>query len=134
MDISKILIIDDEKQICEFISKKLKKLGYNTLICLDSKESINIAKSFLPDVIILDIMMPNINGIEVAYKLKNDETTSNIPILVISAKTRDQDVKAAYSAGVYKYLFKPVTFITILNEIELLKKVDNANHFQSISS
>jgi len=129
MDISKILIIDDEKNICDFISKKLNKLGYNAQICLNSIDFINIARDFLPDIIILDIMMPNINGIEIIYLLKSDDDLKNIPIFVISAKTRDQDVKIAYAAGAYKYLFKPVTFVSILNEIELLKKVSNDNHF-----
>jgi len=129
MDISKILIIDDEKIICDFISKKLNKLGYDTRICLNGPESIDAAKLFQPDMIILDVMMPIINGIEIAYTLKKDDMFKKAPIIIISAKTKDQDVKAAYAAGVYKYLFKPVTFITILNEIEVLKKVTNVNNF-----
>lgn len=121
MEISKILIIDDEKIICDFISKKLNKLGYKTHICLNSECVFDILESFIPHLIIMDIMMPILNGIEISYKLKSDIKFSQIPILIISAKTTQQDVDLAYKSGIYKYLFKPLTLADILKEIDILK-------------
>lgn len=122
MKISKILIVDDEKIICDFISKKLNKLGYESHICLNSICVFNILETFIPDLIIMDIMMPVLNGIEISYKLKDDIKFSQIPILIISAKTTDQDIKLAFKAGIYKYLFKPITLNDILTEIHILEK------------
>jgi two-component system alkaline phosphatase synthesis response regulator PhoP len=122
MKISKILIVDDEKIICDFISKKLNKLGYNSYICLNSVCVFDILETFIPDLIIMDIMMPVLNGIDISYRLKSNINTSQIPILIISAKTTDQDIKSAFKAGIYKYLFKPITLIDILTEIHILEK------------
>ena len=122
MNIEKILIIDDDNLINQFLNKKLSKLGYKFESCLDPRLAFETIKNFNPDLIFLDVMMPVINGIELAHMLKIDKNTLHIPIIIISAKSSRQDIKASYNIGVHKYLFKPITFSQILDEIEELKR------------
>jgi len=122
MNIEKILIIDDDNLINQFLNKKLSKLGYKFESCLDPRLAFETIKNFNPDLIFLDVMMPVINGVELAHMLKIDKNTLHIPIIIISAKSSRQDIKASYNIGVHKYLFKPITFSQILDEIEELKR------------
>jgi len=123
MEIKKILIIDDDHLISMFMNRKLNKLGYECKACLDPREAIQIIQEFKPNLIFLDVMMPVINGIELAHIIKNTESISNIPIIIISAKSNKQDINSAYNIGVHKYIFKPITLSEVINEIEELKKV-----------
>lgn len=117
MPIKKILVVDDEKPIYAYLQKKFAKLGYTALTAEDGEEAVATALLNLPDVIILDVKLPKLSGIEVCRRLKADERTKNIPILMLSAKAQSNEIKEGLEAGADKYLCKPIGFPDLLREI-----------------
>jgi DNA-binding response OmpR family regulator len=123
MQIKKILIVDDEKSIYSYLQRKFIKLGYTTFTAEDGEEAVEKALSNLPDIIILDVKLPKLNGIEVCKKLKYEERTRNIPILMLSAKAQSNEIKEGLEAGADKYLCKPIGFPDILKEIKAYEEI-----------
>ncbi|AMW28251.1 response regulator [Arthrospira platensis] len=112
-----ILIVDDDPSIRELLRQELDAEGYNVRLAKDGREAISQIKQNPPDLVILDIIMPEINGFDVAAILKHDPETQHIPILVVSA---DDSVSRGYQVGVDKYLTKPVAQETLLQEVKSL--------------
>jgi DNA-binding response OmpR family regulator len=118
MGIRKILIVDDEKPIHSYLQKKLTKLGYTALTAENGEEAIEKAFHFGPDLILLDVKLPKLNGIEVCKRLKSAEKTRDIPIIMLSARAQSSEIRKGMEAGADKYLCKPVGFPDILREIQ----------------
>ena len=85
----KVIVIDDEAQVAEMISEFFVVFGFKTMILTDGKDVLNQVKAFGPDLITLDLMMPDVSGFEVLAMLKRDEATHNIPVVIITAATED---------------------------------------------
>ncbi|OPY86762.1 MAG: Alkaline phosphatase synthesis transcriptional regulatory protein PhoP [Smithella sp. PtaU1.Bin162] len=117
MKIRKILIVDDEQIILSYLEKKFTKLDYSVYLAGDGEEAVKQAFLNNPDIILLDIKLPKLNGIDVCKKLKADERTKNIPILILSARAQASEIKIGIAAGADKYLCKPMSFPDILSEI-----------------
>ena len=103
----KILIVEDEKDIVEMIEYNLKKEGYTISSVLNGEQAISLAKKERPDLIILDLMLPDIDGFEICRRLKNNEITVQIPIIMLTAKSREADKVAGLELGADDYLTKP---------------------------
>ena len=103
----KILIVDDELDIIETLQFALEQEGYTCCIALDGAEGLNKARTESPDLIFLDIMLPKMNGYKVARLLKLDERYRHIPIIILTAKTRDADRIKAIETGADEYVTKP---------------------------
>ena len=114
----KILVVDDEKPIHSYLQRKLTKLGYTVFVAEDGEDA--LSKTFLnfPDIILLDVKIPKINGIEVCRRIKSDERTKAIPVLMLSAKAQSEEIREGIEAGASKYLTKPISFPDILKEIQ----------------
>lgn len=121
MQIKTILIVDDEQPIYSYLQKKLIKLGYHAITAEDGEEALERVYSDKPDIILLDVKLPKLSGIEVCKRLKADETTRNIPILMLSAKAQSIEIRDGLEAGADKYLCKPMGFPDILNEIKMFE-------------
>jgi len=117
--IRKILVVDDEKPIHSYLQRKLNKLGYSVCIAEDGEEALTQAFSQLPDIILLDVKLPKLDGIEVCKRLKSDDITKHIPILILSAKAQSDEISEGLRAGADRYLCKPISFPDILKEIKL---------------
>jgi len=104
----KILIIDDDSETLRLIGMMLQRQGYQTVTATNGDEGVALAKHELPDLIILDIMMPEVNGYTVAKHLRAEPATSEIPILMFTAKSQVDDKVIGYEAGVDDYLTKPI--------------------------
>ncbi|HQN18417.1 MAG TPA: response regulator [Syntrophobacteraceae bacterium] len=117
MAIEKILIVDDEVPIYSYLQKKFTKLGYTALTAGNGEEALEKARLNLPDIIILDVKLPRLSGIEVCRRLKSGERTKNIPILMLSAKAQSNEIREGMEAGADKYLCKPIGFPDLLREI-----------------
>ncbi len=113
----KILVVDDEPHICRLLQFNLEKAGFEVLIAPDGKEGVEIAKKRKPDVILLDILMPEMNGIEACAILKTDLKTKNIPIFMLTALSRVGDMEDAFEAGADGYITKPFPATDIGEEI-----------------
>lgn len=116
----KILVIDDLPENVFMLQDRLEHEGYEVLTAYDGYSGIQKAQAELPDLILLDIMMPDINGIEVCKTLVQDTNTSDIPIILVTAKTGAEDTKDGLDAGAFDYIKKP------FNKIELLARVRSA--------
>ncbi len=113
----KILIVDDEKDITETISFMLKAKGYEVIEGYDGEEGLKLAKENMPDLIILDVMMPKINGYKIARLLKYDTKYKHIPIIMVTARGQDADKLIGEETGADEYITKPFEFEEILNAV-----------------
>ena len=104
----KILIVDDDPETIDFLRFLLVKDGYEVIIATNGVQALHLAFSEQPNLIILDIMMPDIDGLEVARKLRSRQATAAIPILIYTAKNQIEDKVAGFDAGVDIYLAKPI--------------------------
>ncbi len=104
---AKILIVDDTPANIALLSEILENKGYQISAARDGQKALKIAQHILPDLILLDIMMPNMNGFETCEQLKNQESTRDIPVIFISAKTEVNDLVTAFSLGAVDYINKP---------------------------
>jgi len=114
----KILIIEDEDIIIEVLEKKLKEAGYETDIARDGKKGIEKAKEVKPDLILLDIMMPVMDGFEVMENMNKDEELKDIPVLIVSNSGQPVELNRARELGADDWLIK-----TEFDPIEVLEKV-----------
>jgi two-component system alkaline phosphatase synthesis response regulator PhoP len=115
----KILIADDNAQNRELLEALLTKFDCETEFSVDGQDTLDKVQVFQPDLILLDVMMPKLNGFEVCRKLKSDKTTSKIMILMVTALSELGDIERAVEAGTDDFLSKPV------NSLELQKRVQN---------
>ena len=103
----KILIVEDDRDIVEMVEYNLQEEGYVTISALNGEGGVNLAGSEQPDLIILDIMLPVIDGFEVCRTLKSDDKTSHIPIIILSAKSQETDKVVGLELGADDYVTKP---------------------------
>jgi CheY-like chemotaxis protein len=119
MAANKILIADDNQPNCELLEAYLAGIDCETEVAVDGQDTLNKVKSFQPDLILLDVMMPKLSGFEVCKKLKGDPATKKIMILMVTALNELGDIERAVLAGTDDFLSKPV------NKVELVKRVQN---------
>jgi DNA-binding response OmpR family regulator len=116
----KILVIDDLPENVFMLQDRLEHEGYEVITAYDGLTGIEKTRNELPDLILLDVMMPGITGFEVCKTLANDIKTKNIPIILVTAKIGAEDTKEGLEAGAFDYIKKP------FNKIELLARVNSA--------
>ncbi len=116
----KILVIDDLPENVFLLQDRLENEGYEVITAYEGRSGLNKAISEQPDLILLDIMMPDITGLDVCKKLVGNEETSHIPIILVTAKIEAEDIKEGLEAGAFDYIKKP------FNRIELLARVKSA--------
>lgn len=102
-----ILVVDDEPDILELITYNLKNEGYGVLPAQSGEQAIQIVRQSHPDLVILDLMLPGIDGLEVTKNLKNDEKTRDIPIVMVTAKGEESDIVTGLELGANDYISKP---------------------------
>ncbi len=119
MTAKRILIADDEMDIVETTKFMLETEGFEVLTAYDGEEALKIARSAYPDLILLDVMMPKINGYKVSRLLKFDKKFQDIPILMITARSQEEDRLIGEETGANEYITKP---FEITNVIDLINK------------
>ena len=113
----KILLADDEADIVNLVSARLKANGYEVLSASDGETALKLAKEGQPDVVILDVMMPKLDGYKVCRLLKFDSRYKGIPVMMLTARTQPEDIQLATECGADAYMTKP------LNSQEFLAKI-----------
>lgn len=114
----KILVVDDEVAIVRVLRDRLEIEGYEVLAAYDGAEGVEIAKRELPDLIIMDITMPNMDGLTAARLLRENPETSKIPIIMLTARGQESDEEAGYQAGAVRYFTKPFSTRQLVREIK----------------
>lgn len=118
--IKKILIVDDEIETLRLISIALRRQGMQVITANNGSQALELAFSEAPNLIILDIMMPDINGFEVVKRLKKDEKTRDIPVLIFSARNQSSDKVTGYESGADDYLTKPIHPAELISHVKTL--------------
>ena len=118
MQKGKVLIVDDEIHVVQILDYKLKKAGYQVLGASSGPQALEMCKQEPPDIILLDIMMPEMDGWEVLAKLKADDATKNIPVFMLTAKAQRADLMKGLSRGVDHYIIKPFVPQRVLELID----------------
>lgn len=114
----RILIVDDEPHILRTLEDLLAAEGYIIYKASDGKKAVEQAEAVLPDLVILDVMMPKMDGFEVLKRLKKNESTMDIPIIMLTVKSTVQDVEQGIKLYAEKYISKPFNSESLIKEIE----------------
>ena len=118
----KILIVDDEKDILEFLSYNLKKEGFSIYTASDGLEGLEKTKKIKPDLIIVDLMMPKMNGIEMCENIRNDKKLSNVIILFLTARSEDYTQIAALDSGADDFIKKPIKPKLLISKVKSITR------------
>ena len=113
-----ILVADDDEDLLQALDFTLSQNGYKVITAKDGTEAIVKTVDFKPDLILLDIMMPYLDGFAVCRELKNREETKRIPIIMLTAKGEVEDIKVAFKVGANDYVVKPFIIEKVIEKIE----------------
>jgi two-component system, cell cycle response regulator DivK len=114
----KILLVEDHEEIWDFLSRRLKRRGYEVIVAPDGQKGLDMARTDAPDLLLLDMNLPVMDGWTVAQTLKADAATKHMPIIALTAHAMAGDKDKALAAGCDDYHAKPVDFSQLLNQIE----------------
>ena len=115
-----ILVVDDNESVTDMTARMLSGLGYEVMTALDGPQALAQIAGRRPDCILLDIMMPRMSGLEVLSRLKHDPATTGIPVIMLTAKSQDEDVLTGYKEGAEYYITKPYTSRDLVYGIRLV--------------
>ena len=115
-----ILLVEDNELIREMLTRRLSKRGYDVLVAADGREGMNAAKQQLPDLILMDVGLPEIDGCEATRRLKADPATSGIPLIILTAHATTGEREQAMQAGCDDFATKPIDFPQLLKSIQAL--------------
>jgi two-component system, OmpR family, phosphate regulon response regulator PhoB len=118
----RVLIIEDERALTDVLTYNLQREGYETLVAHDGQEGLRKAQTLLPELIILDLMLPVLNGLEVCRELRGGERTRQIPILMLTAKAEETDQVVGFSLGADDYVTKPFSVKVLVQRIKALQR------------
>lgn len=113
----KILIVDDDPNILLSVEFLLVKNGFNVLVARNGMEAMEIIEDTVPDIVLLDIMMPDVDGYVICEYIKKNERTKSAKVIFLSAKSREADVSFGYEMGADLYMVKPFSTRTLLEKI-----------------
>lgn len=116
----KILIVDDEPNIVMSLEYTFKKNNFEVFIARDGQEALDIMNEQLPDVIILDVMMPMVDGYATLEQIKNDARLQNCKVIFLSAKNKDKDIEKGLSLGANLYVTKPFSIKKLVDQVQEL--------------
>ena len=115
-----VLIVEDDPVILRLLEVNFELEGFSVLLAHDGAEGIDMARTNKPDVIISDIMMPRMSGLELVSALKADEATKGIPIILLSAKAQTSDIKIGLESGADDYVTKPFEPLDLVDRVNAL--------------
>jgi DNA-binding response OmpR family regulator len=119
-ELRRVVVADDERDIAGLLTMNLEMEGYQVETVYDGSAALDAVRSSLPDFVLLDVMMPKMNGLDVLRELKADASTADIPVIMLTAKAGDDDVWAGWSAGASYYLTKPFDLDELLRYLAYL--------------
>ena len=116
----KILIVDDEPNIVMTLEYTFKKKDFEVFIARDGSEALQILENNAPDIVLLDIMMPNVDGYQTLKQIRNNDSLKNTKVVFLTAKNKASDIEKGLKLGADKYLIKPFSIKKIVSEINEL--------------
>jgi two-component system phosphate regulon response regulator PhoB len=125
---TRVLVIEDERGLTEVLSYNLQREGYETIVANDGQEGLRKAQTLLPDLILLDLMLPVMSGLEVCRELKAGERTRDIPIVMLTAKAEETDQVVGFSLGADDYVPKPFSVKVLMQRLKALQRRREASN------
>jgi len=125
-----VIVVEDEPDAAELFAEMMRVSGYRVLKTYSSTPAISLISKEQPDVVILDIMMPDISGLEVLRFMRRDPNLKSIPVIVVSARSMPSDIKEGLEAGATIYLTKPVGYLDLKKSVDQVLQApqsDNSN-------
>ncbi len=119
---NKILVIEDEQDICNLLHINLESEGFKAIQALDGESGLRLAFEELPDLIVLDLMLPGVDGLKVCKRLKGDEKTADIPLLMLTARGEEVDRVVGFELGADDYVVKPFSVREVILRIKAILK------------
>ncbi|MBL8049536.1 MAG: response regulator [Chthonomonas sp.] len=119
---TKVLVCDDERNIVRLIQVNLEKAGYTVVTAYDGKDGLEKIRAEKPDMVVLDVMMPYMDGFEVLKNLRREPDTADLPVIMLTAKAQDKDVFEGYHYGADMYLTKPFNPQELLTFVKRLSQ------------
>lgn len=114
----KILVVDDEQVNVKMVAYILKSNGYDVVMAFNGKEGLSMAKKEVPDLVLLDILMPGMDGFEVLARIRQEDRLKNTKIVMLTAKEKMDDVERAMTLGAKSYIMKPFTSDTLIAKVK----------------
>jgi len=125
--VTKILVAEDEKDIRELIAFTLRFAGFDVSLAANGIEALEMVRADPPDLIILDVRMPKMTGYEVCRQLKESQETSDIPVVFLSAKGQEAEIKQGYDSGAEEYILKPFAPDELVDQVrDILRRAGHA--------
>ncbi len=118
----RVLVIEDERDLVDGLVYNLQREGYDTIVAHDGQEGLRKAQTLLPDLILLDIMLPTLSGTEILRDLRGGERTRDIPVIILSAKAEETDQVVGFSLGADDYVTKPFSPRVLMQKIKALRR------------
>ncbi|MCK4547058.1 MAG: response regulator [Candidatus Eisenbacteria sp.] len=115
-----ILVIEDTKSVRQIVAAMLLEEGYEVITAIDGKDGLEMAKRERPDLVVLDVMLPEMNGYEVCCRIKFDEQYEHIPVILLTARRKEADRRKAAQTGADVYLTKPFERDQLMQEVKRL--------------
>jgi two-component system alkaline phosphatase synthesis response regulator PhoP len=134
MSRGRILVVDDEIYIVHILDFSLGMEGYEVFTALDGEEALEKASECKPDLIVLDIMMPKMDGYETCKALKADAETKDIPVILLSAKGRNVDMQTGYDVGADEYITKPFSPRKLVDRINAMLNQEDSSGLPKMAS
>jgi len=119
---TRVLIIEDERALTEVLEYNLRREGFETVTAHDGQEGLRKAQTLLPDLIILDLMLPVLGGLDVCRELRSGDSTREIPIMMLTAKAEETDQIVGFSLGADDYVTKPFSVKVLMQRIKALRR------------
>jgi two-component system, OmpR family, alkaline phosphatase synthesis response regulator PhoP len=131
----KILVIEDDPATSRLVDYSLRREGYQVITAFNGLEGIRKARNEAPDLVILDVMLPGMDGFEICHRLREEPATANMPILMFSAKAQDADKSTGLKVGADDYLCKPAAPADIVKKVSkmLAQKKDTPSPMEKVS-
>ena len=134
----KILAVDDERHIVRLVQVNLERAGYQVVTAFDGREALEKVESEQPDLVVLDVMMPYMDGFEVLQTLRKNQSTRDLPVIMLTAKAQDADVFRGWQSGVDCYLTKPFNPMELISFVKRIftsmQESDGGNYIDLGSS
>lgn len=124
---SKILLVEDNEMNRDMLSRRLERRGYEVMIAVDGQQGVEMASSLVPEIILMDMNLPVIDGWEATRQIKANESTQHIPIIALTAHAMRSERDEIFRAGCDEYETKPIDFKRLLSKIELIVQGEQAN-------
>jgi len=125
---AKILVADDMADNVDIVRARLERLGYQVIVAGNGEDALERARTDLPDLVLLDVMMPKLDGIEVVKRLKADATLPFIPVLLLTAKSDPKDIVAGLDSGADDYLTKPIDHAALVARVRAMLRIKELHH------